>query len=59
MKQIITALLILFLTTATLQADLQEGDSLPNPTLESLAGEKIALHDLMDKVTVIHLWKAN
>ena len=59
MKQIITVLLVLFLTTATLQADLQEGDSLPNPILESQDGVMIPLHDLMDKVTVIHLWKAN
>ncbi|MDP8238683.1 MAG: hypothetical protein P9X24_06315 [Candidatus Hatepunaea meridiana] len=52
-------LIVLLLCTASLQADLQEGDTLPNPTLKSQDGKEFALHDLLGKVTIIHLWKCN
>ena len=54
-----TTLLILLLCASTVRADLNQGDALPNPTLKSMDGEEVALHDLLKKVTVIHLWKCN
>ena len=52
-------IIILLLFVVSVQADLKEGDSLPNPTLKSQDGLEVPLHDLLNKVTVIHLWKAN
>lgn len=54
----LVTLITLLLCTATVRADLAEGDTLPNPTLKTQDGEEIQLHDLLNKVTVIHLWKS-
>jgi hypothetical protein len=40
------------------KADMAEGDTLPNPTLKDADEIEIKLHDLLDKVSVIHLWKS-
>ncbi len=57
MRQLIAILIILLLCAASVQADMEVGDTLPNPTLKTQDGEEIQLHDLLNKVTVIHLWK--
>ncbi len=51
--------MIVLLGAAMVHADLKPGDPLPNPTLTDKKGEQTVLHDLLNKVTVIHLWKCN
>ena len=57
MKQLLTVVIILLLSTASVQADMEAGDTLPNPTIKDADGKEIKLHELLDKVSVIHLWK--
>ena len=59
MRRLFLVFLFLLLYIVPVSADLQEGDALPNPTLKSLEGEEIPLYDMLNKVTVIHLWKCN
>jgi len=59
MRNLTAIALILLLFAVSVHADLKEGDSLPNPTLKSQDGLEVPLHKLLNKVTVIHLWKAN
>ena len=60
MKYLTILTIILLFYALTSEADLVEGDTLPNPTLTSQDGEDIPLHDLLTgQITVIHLWKCN
>ncbi len=59
MRLIIIFGVILALGLMSVQADMKPGEQVPNPTLTSLDGEKIPLHDLLDKVNIIHLWKGD
>lgn len=59
MRKLILLTLLLCLTTVAL-ADLTPGDPLPNCALVGPDGKsKVELHDLLDDVTVIHMWKCN
>ncbi len=57
MRNLATIFLTLLLCSSIVQADLSEGDVLPNPTLKTEDGKEVKLHDLLNKVTVVHLWK--
>jgi hypothetical protein len=59
MRLITITVLALLLGVGMVQADLKPGDQLPNPTLTDKGGKEIPLHDMLNKVTVIHLWKCN
>jgi peroxiredoxin len=59
MRNIFALILFLLVLSAPVQAELKEGDSLPNPTITAEDGSKVPLHDLLNKVSVIHMWKAN
>ena len=50
---------IALLSATNVQADLNPGDPLPNPTLTDQSGAELSLHTLLKKVTVLHLWKCN
>jgi len=52
-------LTLLFALSPTVEADLQPGDKLPNPTLTSQKGEKSQLYGMLSSVTVLHLWKCD
>lgn len=54
-----TILLVLFIIPIYAIADLSSGTALPNPKLRSQSGQATTLHDLMKKVTVVHLWKGD
>ncbi|MBC8465574.1 hypothetical protein H8D57_00965 [bacterium] len=56
MRTILTIIAILSFSGLAF-ADLQPGDTVPNPTLRSLDEEEVKLHEMLDKVTVLHLWK--
>ncbi|NQU05923.1 MAG: hypothetical protein HQ568_07505 [Calditrichaeota bacterium] len=57
MRQLLVTIIILLLCTASVRADMEVGDTLPNPTLKEADGKEIQLHELLNKVSVIHLWK--
>ncbi|HHE47130.1 MAG TPA: hypothetical protein ENL08_05455 [Bacteroidetes bacterium] len=57
MKRLVTVFLTLLLFSTVVQADLNEGDLVPDPTLKTEDGKEVKLHELLDKITVIHLWK--
>jgi len=45
--------------TTGVMADIEPGTPVPDITLISQDGEKIQLHDMLESVTVLHLWKCN
>ncbi|MCF7810531.1 hypothetical protein K9N50_06045 [bacterium] len=57
MRQLLIIIIILLLCTVVAKADMTVGDTLPNPTIKDADEKEIKLHDLLDKVSVIHLWK--
>ncbi len=59
MRYLTIIIMMLLLGVGMVQADLAPGDQLPNPTLTDKDGKETPLHDMLNKVTVIHLWKCN
>jgi len=59
MRYLTAPLIILLLLATALEADLGEGDPLPNPTLRAADGAETPLHDMLGTVAVLHLWKCN
>jgi len=55
----LSVVLGVLLPFTALRADLKPGDKLPDPTLKNQALQEVSLHDLLKKVTVIHLWKGD
>jgi len=58
MRLTIILALLLMLTTGVM-ADMEPGTPVPDITLISPDGEKVQLHDMLESVTVLHLWKCN
>jgi hypothetical protein len=48
---------LLVLVSLPAFADLNQGDTLPNATLGAEDDTEVQLYDLLNQVSVIHLWK--
>ena len=57
MRLILSILILAVLMSSPVVADLNEGDTLPDATLGTQEKTEVQLHDLLDQVSVIHLWK--
>ncbi|MFH0766328.1 MAG: hypothetical protein V2A61_07900 [Calditrichota bacterium] len=51
--------IILLMAALSARADLSPGEKVPNPVLTAPDGSETSLHDMLKKVTVLHLWKCN
>ena len=57
MRLVLLLFVLAVLISSPAVADLNEGDTLPNPTLGTQEKTEVQLHDLLDQVSVVHLWK--
>ena len=57
MRLILSIFFLVFLISSPVVADLNEGDTLPDATLGTREDIEVQLHDLLNQVSVIHLWK--